>query len=84
MKITLNVSQLRMIITPMRHLAMPGYIFGGHKSEGATGILWGATKDISKHPIIHRAAPHRKAYQVQSASSAQIEKPIQREAIGGS
>ena len=53
---------LKLGAPPRGHLEMSGDIFDGHESrwEAATGIQWVETRDVAKHPTMHRTAPQQR------------------------
>lgn len=52
---------------------MSGDIFGCHIWKGATCIKWVDTRDIAKHPVVHRTAPTTSNYPGQNVINAKAE-----------
>lgn len=46
--------------SPQEHLVMSGNIFGCYKLEGCPWISYPETRDVAKHPIMHRTAFYNK------------------------
>ena len=48
------------LIGPWGHLTMSGDIAGCLNSWDATGIYWKETRDVAKHPAVHKTTPYFK------------------------
>lgn len=62
-------------MSPRKHLAMPGDIFGWHNCGTATGFQWVETRVVAKHPIVHRTALTTQIYQALNVNVPRLRNP---------